>query len=83
MEEPVAIVSMGCRLPGGVHTPEQFWTLLHNGGDAIEPFPESIVGTPARSTTPTRTRPARRRYAGRVPRDLEPFDAGFFGIAPP
>ncbi|MDX3549967.1 beta-ketoacyl synthase N-terminal-like domain-containing protein, partial [Streptomyces europaeiscabiei] len=36
LTEPVAIVSMACRLPGGVGTPEEFWELLSSGGDAIE-----------------------------------------------
>ncbi|BCB84573.1 non-ribosomal peptide synthetase [Phytohabitans suffuscus] len=37
--EPVAIVGMGCRLPGGAGSPEQFWNLLVAGRDAVSPFP--------------------------------------------
>ena len=37
--EPIAIVGMGCRLPGGVRGPEDFWALMDAGTDAIAPFP--------------------------------------------
>ena len=37
--EPIAIVGVGCRLPGGVNDPETFWDLLRNGVDAIREVP--------------------------------------------
>ena len=38
-DEPIAIVAMSCRFPGGVGTPEQLWELLESGRDIIAPFP--------------------------------------------
>ena len=37
--EPIAIVGMGCRFPGGADSPESFWRLLHDGVDAVREVP--------------------------------------------
>ncbi len=37
--EPIAIVGIGCRLPGGVNSPDELWQFLSDGGDAISQFP--------------------------------------------
>src|SRR3569832_788883 len=39
--EPIAIIGMGCRFPGGANDPESFWQLLRDGVDAITEIPEN------------------------------------------
>ncbi|MER6998702.1 SDR family NAD(P)-dependent oxidoreductase [Streptomyces sp. NPDC000410] len=81
--EPIAVVSMALRLPGGVRTPEQFWELLSGGGDAVAGLPtdrgwdlEALLHPdPARSGT------VRQRSGGFL-HDAADFDADFFGISP-
>ncbi|MFG1611085.1 type I polyketide synthase, partial [Actinoplanes sp. NPDC049265] len=81
--EPVAIVGMGCRLPGGVEDPEQLWDVLESGSDAVGPFPddrgwdlEALFDTDPDHSGTTYTR------AGGFVRQAAAFDAGFFGISP-
>ncbi|AXI80292.1 SDR family NAD(P)-dependent oxidoreductase [Peterkaempfera bronchialis] len=82
-QEPVAIVAMGCRFPGGVTGPEELWRLLRSGTDAMAEWPhdrgwdvdacyDPEPGTPGRSYT---------RTGGFLDR-VGDFDAGLFGISP-
>ncbi len=71
LQVPVAIVGLGCRMPGEADDPEALWALLATGRDAVVPIPEE--------------RWSRARYAtpdAALVRDVFGFDAAFFGVAP-
>jgi len=78
--EPIAIIGMGCRFPGGVRSPEGLWDLVVSGGDAVTEFPTDrgwdfgvLTGEGlGRSIT----------SEGGFLDDVAGFDAGFFGISP-
>ncbi|MGW2655815.1 type I polyketide synthase [Streptomyces sp. NPDC001478] len=67
--EPVVVVGMGCRFPGGVNSPEELWRLVADGVDALGPFP------------PDRGWDGHRGTGGFVEGAAD-FDAGLFGISP-
>ncbi|GAB4585384.1 hypothetical protein Ntsu_32160 [Nocardia sp. IFM 10818] len=82
-DEPLAIVALGCRFPGGVHGPEELWDLVLAGRDAVSEFPtdrgwdlgsllETAAGERGSSTA----------TAGGFLDGAADFDAAFFGISP-
>ncbi|WP_408632379.1 acyl carrier protein [Mycobacterium basiliense] len=83
IDEPIAIVGMGCRFPGGVHSPTGLWDMLANSRDVISQFPTDRAGTSNTSMTPTPTRWGKTytRYGGFI-HDAGDFDAGFSGSHP-
>ncbi|MEU8385768.1 type I polyketide synthase, partial [Streptosporangium sp. NPDC048865] len=80
-QQPIAIIGMTCRYPGGVASPEDLWRLLVEGGDPISEPPADRGWDLDR---------LRDEYGDAVPpslsggflRDAAEFDAGFFGISP-
>lgn len=79
--EPIAIVGMSCRFPGG-DNPDEFWKLLENGGDAItEVPPERWDVDHYYDPDPNASGKASTRSGGFV-RNVDQFDPNFFGIAP-
>ncbi|SCL14162.1 Acyl transferase domain-containing protein [Micromonospora nigra] len=80
-DEPVAVVAMACRFPGGIGSPEDLWRLLDTGGDVIGDLPtdrgwpdlyDPVPGTPGRTYV----------RAGGFLTGIADFDAAFFGISP-
>jgi acyl transferase domain-containing protein len=80
--EPVAVIGMACRFPGGCDTPEQFWQLLERGQCAVTKIPvdrwnadeyyDPDPAVPGKMAT---------RYGGFL-REVDSFDTFFFGISP-
>ncbi|WP_344571334.1 SDR family NAD(P)-dependent oxidoreductase, partial [Streptomyces fulvorobeus] len=79
-EEPIAVVGIGCRYPGGVTSPEDLWDLVTEGRDVMGGFPadrgwdlERLAGDgPGHSLA----------REGAFLYDMADFDPGFFGISP-
>src|SRR5690606_8544354 len=81
--EPIAIVGMACRLPGGVTTPDELWELLRDGRDATSEFPTDRGWDLAGLFDPDPGRAgATYTRRGGFLHDAGEFDAGLFGISP-
>jgi acyl transferase domain-containing protein/NADPH:quinone reductase-like Zn-dependent oxidoreductase/NADP-dependent 3-hydroxy acid dehydrogenase YdfG/acyl carrier protein len=79
LREPIAIVGMACRFPGGVGDPDQLWQLVAAGGDAVSTFPtdrgwdlDALTGVNALACT----------QEGGFLYEAAEFDPAFFGISP-
>ncbi|WP_249645166.1 type I polyketide synthase, partial [Nocardia sputi] len=82
-DEPIAIVGIGCRFPGGVGSAEDMWRLVASGSDVITPFPEDRGWDLERLLHPDPDEPGTVyiREGGFLAAAAD-FDAGFFGIGP-
>ncbi|MDI2130936.1 type I polyketide synthase [Yinghuangia seranimata] len=81
--DPIAIVAMACRLPGGVESPEDFWTLLAEGRDAIGPFPRDRGWDEAELFAPGVDGVPRSAVGvGGFLGSAAAFDADFFRLSP-
>jgi acyl transferase domain-containing protein len=75
LHEGIAIVGMGCRLPGGVETPEAFWEKLLAGFDGVRALPDQRL----RDLPPSDRHSAPR---GAFLERVDEFDPTFFGLSP-
>lgn len=80
--EPIAVIGMGCRFPGGANDPEAFWNLLHNGVDAITEIPPDRWDVDA-YYDPDPDAPGKMNTKfGSFLDQIDQFDPQFFGISP-
>ncbi|MDT5034348.1 MAG: pimaricinolide synthase PimS2, partial [Actinoplanes sp.] len=83
VDEPIAIVGMSCRFPGGVHSAEQFWQLIRDGVDAISEFPVNRGWDTDGVYDPDHDAPGKTYLTqGGFLHDAGEFDPSLFGISP-
>ncbi|MEV0186047.1 SDR family NAD(P)-dependent oxidoreductase, partial [Streptomyces sp. NPDC050625] len=82
-DEPIAIVGMACRYPGGIQNPDHLWRLVVDGEDVVSEFPTDRGWDVAGlfDPDPDRTGTSYSRHGGFL-HDAADFDAGFFGVSP-
>src|SRR5512145_1490052 len=81
--EPIAVIGLGCRFPGGANTPESYWQLLTDGGDAIGEIPAERWDVNAYyDANPDTPGKYSVRLGAFINQSVDRFDPQFFNISP-
>lgn len=80
-DEPIAIVGIGCRFPGGINSPQDFWRLLTDEADASGPVPEDRWAPQRARSRENAAVLSRVISHGSFLDDISGFDAAFFGMS--
>ncbi len=81
-DDAIAVIGMGCRFPGHVHTPAEFWQLLRKGVDALTEFPKSRWDIDQYYDPDPEARGKSYVRNGYFVDKIDQFDPAFFGISP-
>ena len=80
-KEPIAIIGIGCRFPGGASTPGEFWDFLSKGGNGVIDVPaDRWNGTALYHPEYTLPGKISVKWGGYID-NIDMFDAGFFNIS--
>lgn len=80
--EPIAIVGIGCRFPGGINSLDSYWTVLRDGKDMVTEIDDHRWGKEIYFHPDKQTPGKTYTWAAGVLPDVDMFDASFFGISP-
>lgn len=80
--EPIAVIGIGCRLPGGANDPESFWHLLRDGADVIREMPTDRWDVDAYYDPDPETPGKMSTRWGGFLDGIDGFDPAYFGISP-
>jgi len=82
LNEPIAVIGIGCRFPGGCNTPESYWEFLENSGDAISEVPADRWDIDSfYDSNPELPGKMNTRWGGFLDH-VDQFEPAFFGISP-
>jgi acyl transferase domain-containing protein/NADPH:quinone reductase-like Zn-dependent oxidoreductase/short-subunit dehydrogenase len=80
--EPIAVVGIGCRFPGGVRSADEYWQFLHGYGDAISEIPADRWDADRYYSPDSNAEGKMNTRWGGFLKDIDQFDASFFGVSP-